>query len=218
MKGELKLSFKNARQIIERSEMTRAEARLFSESVSDDFKIAVDHIDVPEDGDFELLKDDEFSKICAWHFYAIRNLADLNDSLYDPTWVAERLAIPTEVARDALEILVDLKLIEISNEKFIRPKKPIRTSQDIDSISIQKYHRSILEKAAEMLPITSVEIRDYGSFTAACSAEMVPEIKELIREFRRELGEFVKSSQNPTQVFTFATQLFPVSNVEAVDS
>lgn len=65
-------------------------------------------------------------------------------------------------------------------------------------------------KLAEKHLITNFDLSDYSSMTMAIDCELLPEAKELILNFRRQLMRFLESGKK-TEVYKLNIQLFPLT-------
>ncbi len=156
------------------------------------------------------LAHDEFALISDWYHFAILSLAEVKNSKANPIWVSKRLGISHIEAKEALERLIRLGIIEIKEGKINQIKKSLRTTTDVPSLAIRKYHHQNLKNASQKLEDVEVELREFTSITTAIDTKNILEAKKLINEFKRKLSTLLEKG-NPTEVYTFSAQLFPVS-------
>ena len=62
-----------------------------------------------------------------------------------------------------------------------------------------------------------VEFRDFSSMTIAVDPEKLPEAKAVIREFRQKMASLLRDG-NKTEVFQFALQLYPLTDMNSEGS
>jgi uncharacterized protein (TIGR02147 family) len=155
------------------------------------------------------LVEDEFALISDWYHFAILSLSELKDCKASPLWVARRLGIEHGKAREALERLERLGIVALDGGRIRQLKKNLRTTSDIPSAAIRKYHRQNLQLAAERLETVPPELREFTAITMAMNPENLPEAKRLLNDFKRKLCRLLQTGE-PSDVYTFSAQLFPV--------
>jgi uncharacterized protein (TIGR02147 family) len=161
----------------------------------------------------ERLKEEEFKLISDWYHFAILSLSELKESKSDPRWIASQLKISASDARDAVTRLLDLKIIEVKNGKIRQIVRPLRTSHDVPSAAIRRYHQQNLDLAKEKLETIPLDDREFSTITMGISRSKLPQAKKLITQFKRQLSDLLEGGEKEA-VYTFAVQLFPVSKLE----
>ena len=155
---------------------------------------------------------DAFHLIADWQYYAILSLMRTSDFQADPAWVSARLGITTVEVQGALERLERLGMIEKKGKKIQRTKGPITTTFDVPSQALRQSHKQNITQALEALDNVSVELRDITSITMPLNPECLPEVKALIKDFRRNLSKIAEEG-NCSEVYNLNVQLFPVTKV-----
>lgn len=163
------------------------------------------------DPTFKTLQDEEFKIICDWEHFAILSLAHIRNNSVQPKWIAERLGIPIDRASECFQRLVKMKIVEISGEKFKQVSPPLQSTIDIPSDAVRESHRQNLQLATRKLDDVSVENREYNSITFEFDPKRMPTLKKMIRKFRSEVSQYGSQGQ-PSEVYTFSMQLFPLTN------
>ena len=164
---------------------------------------------------FQLLSLDYFAAISNWYHFALMELIQVPGFRNDPNWIGEQLAISSELATSTLSRLTRLNLIEARDGVLHCVGN---FSNAVDPLVISK-SQQCLQKEVLGLAITAMDNfppaeRDQSSLTMACPSSLLPEVKERIRKFRRELGNFVETAPaKPDRVFHLSVSLYPVSKV-----
>jgi biotin operon repressor len=156
------------------------------------------------------LEEDTFRYVADWHYLAIRNLAKIKDNKSDPAWIASKIGISESEAEKAVQRLVRMNLIEVSDNKMFYVAQPIITTTDVPSVAIKKHHKDKLRLAEKSLAMDSVEIREFRSTTMAIDPRKIEEAKRLLKETNQKLIELMESS-DATEVYNFSFQLFPLT-------
>lgn len=150
----------------------------------------------------------------AWYVPAIRELAARADFRDDPRWIARTLdpRITPAKAKRALSVLCSLGLLARGADGRLRQATPIvTTGAGPLAHHIVSYHRSMLESASRALESVPREEREISALTLCVSHEVMLELKQRIREFRRELLHFAEQQGAPERVVQLNFQLFPLS-------
>lgn len=154
-----------------------------------------------------------FRLISDWHYIAILNLAKLKTNQASSRWIAQRLGISPTDADEALERLLELKLIKKHRGQMVRTSKPIGTTKDIPSAAIRKHHTQNLHLAEESLHRDPVHTREFGSITMAVNPERLPLVKELLTKTRKKVADLLDDGAT-SEVYTLSFQLFPLTKLE----
>lgn len=159
------------------------------------------------DLDFLELKQDQFELIAGWYHFAIVELTDLKTFKPEPSWIAKKLGITTTQAKLALERLVRIGLIK-EKEGRLEKATPHHRIQDVPSNAIVSFHKHHLEAAQKAIQNQKFEDRDFSGTSVSVPIEKLPEIKELIRDFRSKLNQYCSSKSNPDSVYHLAVQFY----------
>jgi uncharacterized protein (TIGR02147 family) len=150
----------------------------------------------------------------AWYIPAVRELVARADFRTDPRWIARTLqpSITPAQAERALEVLQALSLVRRDGRgKLVQQDPVVSTGQRPLGHHIVAYHRAMLERAAHALDEVAREEREISSLTLCVSHEVMLQLKERIREFRRELLHFAEQQGAPERVVQIGFALFPLS-------
>lgn len=157
-----------------------------------------------------LLKDDQFKLISDWYHFAILSLGELKDNKADPRWIAKRLNIKVAEANIALLRLERLGIIEIKEGSFRQISEPLKTTTDVPSSSIRKYHKSVLGLAQNRIEEVPVEEREYSTMTMAINTKNLKKAKGLTQEYKEGMLKLLEKGTQD-EVYQLSIQLFPLS-------
>lgn len=207
LRGKRPLTVKSARRILERLCIAPPK----TENILASFSSGRRNVAANE---FRQLNMDYFHVVSDWYYFAILSLAETKDFRDDPDWIARRLAITGAQARTALERLERMEMLARGGDGILRPTGvQYATSSDIADLSIRKQHRQNLELAHRSLDRDPVDGRDFSSMSMAIDPALIPEAKNRIKEFRRELCAFLESGEKK-EVYRICIQLFPLSRTQ----
>jgi len=163
------------------------------------------------------LEREKFEFLSKWYGAAIYALIDLKDFKSDIHWISKRLngqVSPGQV-KETMETLCRLNLITEDSERgFRQVPGAINVEDDTRSMAVFNYHKSMLQKADESLRTDPIEKREMNGVTISIPKSKLPEIKEMIRSFRKEINMVASSYLDPDEVYQLNLQFFPLSKLE----
>jgi len=165
---------------------------------------------------YRSLLSDQFHVISDWYHFAMLELVHVKGFKPEPKWIARTLGITVTEVHAAIERLQRLDFLEISPSgkwKILDSGKTTTIGHELTSVALRKMQRQILEKAMESLENISPDLRDQSSMTMAIDTSRIGEAKKRILKFRRQLSEFLESSEKRDQVYQISISLFPLSQI-----
>lgn len=149
-----------------------------------------------------------------WYLPAIRELCSRPDFVDDAKWIAAQLepSISTRDARRAVATLVELGLLRRDERGRLKQTDTlVTTGPGPLGHHIKKYHHVMLERAGAALDSLSREERDISTLTLCVSHDKMLELKQRLRDFRRDLLQLAELDNEPERVVQINFQLFPLS-------
>jgi len=156
---------------------------------------------------------DVFKLIADWYHYAIFELVTLQNFRSDARWIARTLGITVSEAHSAVERLQRLSLIEVDkNGRWKQGQDLITTADNPFTVSaFRKLQRQVLDKAITALEELPIAIRDQTSMTMAMNSKRIPEVKNQIKKFRRELCKYLQQDQVRDCVYNLGVSFYPLT-------
>jgi len=164
-----------------------------------------------KDEHYYSLSDDVFSYVSNWYYFAILSLASSGKAKANASWIAKRLNLSTDDAREALNRLQRLGLVEVRDGILHQKARAFRVPSDIPSAAARRMHRDHLHLAEKSLERDPIEKRDMTSMTVLARLDRIPKTKEMIKTFRRRMARYLEADGTGEEVYVLAVQLFPVS-------
>lgn len=164
-----------------------------------------------------ILEKHQFDLLAHWFYVAIYVLIDLKNFKADPEWISDRLRkkVSTRQVLEALDALEKLQLIEKDPEKGYRQTAgALSTPDDVQSMSIHRYHRDMIEEALYCLRNDPPHVREFNGVTLKISKDKLQVLKDKIRTFRKEINELTSNMEDVDQVYQLNIQLFPLTEVK----
>lgn len=155
------------------------------------------------------LQEDHFRLISDWYHFAILSLTRLPRAEGQPLWVSSQLGISIETAREAMDRLVRLGLLQLS-PTFQQVGDPLNVNSEDPSPAIRKFHKQVLQLAAEKIDTTENQYKDFQGVTLAIDRKKIPIAKKIIDEALNKITETLESGTS-NDVYSCSIQLFPLT-------
>lgn len=172
-----------------------------------------DSVNRATDAHFNKLEPDTFHLIANWYYYAILSTLEIPGISTTPKALAKRLGLQTDQVKIALTRLERLKLIQKQGTHFVLNTKGVSIETLGYDSAMRQFLGQNLDKAKESLFQVPAEQREISLTTMAIDPERIPEARETIKRFRREMSAFLESGKKK-RVYSLAVQLFPLDKEE----
>lgn len=160
------------------------------------------------------LNEDQFKIISEWYHFAILSMTNLISFQSSTVWIANRLGIDVMTAEAAVERLKRLGYLTESNGKLSESSNFVAFQEDIPSEWGQKFHKQIIEKAAQSVQGQSVHKRDLSALTLAINPDKIPLAKKMIADFVREFDKEMSLETEFQSLYCLSVQFFSLEQVE----
>lgn len=167
------------------------------------------------EGLFAPIREDQAVIFREWYFPAIREIVTLKDApkttlAYAP-WIAERLGITKDQAQEALDLLVKVGFLKIEDDGFLRSEPSVGTEGGrMYPLYLGAFHMTMLERAFNAVRLGR-DKRHLEFLTFAMSKKLMPELRQEIKRFMREIDRLVEAEPIRDEVCQLHLALFPLS-------
>lgn len=162
---------------------------------------------------FRAIEIDSFLAVSDWASFALLELTATSNFKPDLKFVSKRLGLKLAQVKTTFQSLLQTGLLKIETDGSWTD-----TAQKLSTLSIgashfalRKLQTEILSKAIDALENLDPALRDQSTVTMAIDVSKLPEAKERIKAFRRNLMLFLEDSNDRTEVYALAVSLFPLS-------
>jgi uncharacterized protein (TIGR02147 family) len=164
----------------------------------------------PEYRELEL---DYFQVISDWYHLAILELIAIEEFEPKVSWIARTLDISHAEAQEAVDRLIRVGLLIVSKDgRWVdRAGNMTAIQSGLSTAAARKFQLQTLSKAMSALEEVPIEFRDNTGMTMAIDRSLLPEAREKIANFRRELCEFLQSGNKKDQVYQMNIALYPLT-------
>jgi len=152
-----------------------------------------------------------FEVISDWYHHAILELMKLQNFQNNPKWIAQKLDLSPNQARIAMERLVRVGLAT-DEGKLISPQNT-SLNNDLKAGAYRQLQEQILELALRAVREIPIEHRDQSSMTMAVDSRRLPQARELIKRFRRQVCKLLQDSDHLDAVYQLSVSLYPLSQL-----
>lgn len=160
-----------------------------------------------------------FQIVAGRQHYAILELFKLKDFKPTISSIPSKLGITKQVAAESIDRLVKVGLL-IQNKRTGELSPVDEASSSILETATSKAHRDqqaeILEGAIEALKNIPIELRSQSSMTMAIDVRNLDRARDLIRQFRRNLGRLLSNSENLSEVYQLSVSLYPITKTKTL--
>lgn len=152
-----------------------------------------------------------------WWAVAVRSLLEVTEGRCVPSELSRRLSpsvSEAEIER-SLKVLLELGLVKkASSGRLVLTETHVTAGGEVKTKALRNYQSEILALAAESLERFPKEQRDVSTITLAVDASTFAEIREILRECRRQIQKRVEEAKKPDRVMQLSMAFFPVAPAE----
>mgnify|MGYP001145840845 CR=1 FL=1 len=157
---------------------------------------------------------DVFEKVADLNALALLELTQTDDFRSEPEWIAARLEIPAEEAKELIQRLVDVGLLKTENGRLMSVNSYwVAAGSEKTKQVRQNLHERAMKKALHSLKKTGPEQGLFLGMTMAIDASKIEVASRRIREFLENLNDELSTSPR-TEVYHLAVQLYPLTASE----
>jgi uncharacterized protein (TIGR02147 family) len=164
--------------------------------------------------DFFALEVDRFRILSDWYHLPLLELTYTKDFKSDPAWIAKRLAISVDQARNAIDRLKRMGLLMECGGKLSKTNSRLSVLPKGFEKPIRDFHRQMIAKASESMELEEPEdyaARDITGASFAIDPAKLPEAKRRITAFRRSMIKFLTEGES-SEVYQLNIQFFPITS------
>ncbi|MDD0854022.1 TIGR02147 family protein [Halobacteriovorax sp. GB3] len=161
-----------------------------------------------------LIENAQFQFFANWYNVVIYVLLDIADfeGANENLLKLFKGEVSMKMAKESFTILRTLGLIERNNEGYWKQSKgALSTSEDIRDMALLEYHSTMIKLGLTSLRRDAMSEREFNGATLQINKENLPEVKKMIRDFRKEINQYTSSLDNCDQVYQLNIQFFPLT-------
>jgi uncharacterized protein (TIGR02147 family) len=163
------------------------------------------------------INEQQYEYYTKWYYPVVRSLVSKFDWDGNYALLAKKLLPPItpREAKKSVTLLESLGFIEKNiYGKWIQKDDVISTGDEVMSLNIVNYHKQVTKLAENAFDRSQKEWRDISSLTIGINGNDVKAIKARIQQFRREIIDIARASENADRVYQLNFHFFPVSKPE----
>lgn len=152
-----------------------------------------------------------YPAIFDWYFVAILDLVSLDTPFKGPAQISKALGISHLQAKQAIEQLINLNLLERKNERYQKSYRDLELVSATPSYHLQNIHRQMIGKALDSVNDQSTEERYLRSNTIAINRDDLDELRSLVDSFSRSVQDIATRSNLKNVLYQLNIQLFKLT-------
>ncbi len=163
-----------------------------------------------QDSNFLVLEMDRFRVLSDWYHLAILDLTLVESFVSESQWVAHQLGISEFEVTSAVQRLERLGLLTIEGGRWRKSSAKITIPTTRSERAVREFHAQMIDKAKDALvnsDPSDFDFRDINGTTMSIDPRRIPEAKQKIQKFRRQLLEFLSTGE-VSELYQLNVQLF----------
>lgn len=159
------------------------------------------------------LQEQELAFLRNWWVVAVRCVLEIQSGRSDPAAIAARIvpAVPVEDVAAALELLQELGIVKRNMGRLQIADLHLTVDGSSKSEAVSQYQHQVLRLASEALDRFPREERDVSTLAVTVDLKAFVEIREILRECRRQIQKRVEDARHPDRVLQIAMAVFPIA-------
>lgn len=156
--------------------------------------------------------DDSYSKLLTnWRYFSYLSLQKTKFSICDEEEKSKLLNCSLDDLQVIIEDLINLKLIERGNDGVVKILKGnLDTPFDTYSQALRQGYKNAFDQTKEKIDSVPIKERYLGSNTFALKKEDIPQLKNILREFRLKTAKNYEDKEGADSVYRLSLQLIPL--------
>ena len=189
LKGKRTLPLKRAQDVAKCLNLCPSESQFFYQSLASNRSSLRKLLDFPAFDTSLLLTEDHYYKVMAeWEHYATLSLLQINKGQWSYEKIGKRLGISTVRAKDIIDRLIDLELVQRNAQGELHPTHSrLDTTDGIKSTALRKAQKEALQMGIDKLDQVPMKERSYSIETIPVDIGKIDEAREMILEDRKSV-------------------------------
>lgn len=214
LKAKRKIPKGQVERIADRLNLIGKKKKLFIQSGLNEFgSSSIVHQSLVDD-QFVLKEEVHFAIVAEWEHYAILSLIEVKDFKSDIKWIAGRLGLDVGRAQYCINNLLNAGLVRQNGSQLeLTHKSGVFTDGELMKKAIQRSTVEDIEQSLVKFHEIDRASRDFSSGTMTVNLKDLPELKKIIRDFRKKLISFAEF-EDGEEVYKLNVQFFPVTELK----
>jgi uncharacterized protein (TIGR02147 family) len=170
------------------------------------------------DVDRRTVENKELRFLSQWYIPVVRSYLEVSGGKANPSEIAERVSprITQEQAAEALDLLKELGFVKrLSSGRLGLTQTHLTASGPEKAKAVREFQRQALNLGINALDAIPVGERDISTLTLAIDSDCFNDLREMTREFRRQVQKRVEESTSPDRVMQMTMTFYPLVQAKA---
>lgn len=161
------------------------------------------------------LASEDFALVSSWKKFALLNLIQLENALWDSSWLSKSLNIAIDEVEKLMEVLEELNYVSVIDERPIRNIRNLSYNNKNQDFNATKFNRDLIEKSIDYLDHGEFSKRSFRNIFFKMSPEIASYARERIKKFEEELSQDLEILGGEKEVYVYTSQLFPLTETNS---
>ncbi len=162
--------------------------------------------------EYQALKMEQYEILSNPIYLSLLNLIEINGESHRVASLAKRLGKSHQDTQEAIDRLLKLDLITKSHGRFHRTLVRLKTTDDISSSAIKKFHSDSMKSAEKSLYEIEPVLRDFSAIIVKFDPKKMDAVKELIKDFQDQLADLV-DNESSQEIYQLNVHLYPLTQL-----
>jgi len=163
----------------------------------------------------------EIRFLSQWWIPVVHSYLEVSEGRAIPEEIASSVMpnITKEQANEALEILKSLGLVKrLPSGRLGLSQAHVTVCSPEKAVAVRTYQKQALTLGAEAVDSFPAKEREVSTLTLAVDEECFNDLREMAREFRRQVQKRVEDAMHPDRVMQWTMALYPVVHTKRGES
>ncbi len=160
------------------------------------------------------IEENELMFLGHWWIPAVRSFLEISQGISNLHTIATSIFPPItkEQVQEALDVLISLGFIRKgASNRYIVQKTHFSAKGNEKKTAIRSFQKQIISLSLEAIDTCPPEERDISTLTVTVDQKCVGDLKEMIREFRKQIQKRVDEVEKPDVALQLTVSLFPLT-------
>lgn len=159
------------------------------------------------------IEESQYEFYSKWYNIPIRELVTYPEFKGNYRWLAKKLipSITEPQAIKAVQLLLKLGLIKKKGKGFERTSRLMSTGDQVNSVAVVNFHRSMAQIAGASLDAVPKQERDITACTVNVDEQGFQAIRKVVSECRKKILAIAEAESLVNRVYQINFQIYPVS-------
>lgn len=148
-----------------------------------------------------------------WYHFAIRRLTQISCFKSNPSWISEQLTLPLKTTKKAIQEMLQIGMLSRGTNDELIITENYTNHPSSNQKNSDLFFKTMLKKAFDSRKQYQEKQRKHDIHFFSIDTKQIPEIKELIEEFKAKLDHLTYQSEDHDALYATIINLFPMNKM-----